>query len=125
MVLVDTCGWIETITEGPMATVFAPYLTDLQAVLVPTIIQCELYRWARRERGEQSAAELVSFLNAGHVVALNTELAMMAGDLSSRYGLALADSIILATATKHKAKLVTCDAHFQKAPSVEYHSKKA
>jgi predicted nucleic acid-binding protein len=123
MVLIDTCGWIESFVKGPLTRVFSPYLQCVEDVLVPTIVQCELYRWARRERGDHYAAEVVSFLNSSKVIVLDTELAMLAGEVSAQYRLALADSIILATALKHKARLVTCDAHFESISGVEFHRK--
>jgi len=123
MVLIDTCGWIEGLTSGPLAGVFSTYAAHMDDVLVPTLVQCELYRWARRERGQQRGVEAVGFLNRGKVVDLDTEIAMLAGDVATQYRLALADSIILATALKHNGRLVTCDAHFEAIPGVECHRK--
>ena len=123
MVLIDTCGWIEIFEGGALAPIFLPHTANLSEVLVPTIVQCELYRVARRERGERSAAEAVVYLNGGAVVGFDTHLAVQAGDVAALYRLSLADSIILATAIRYRARLVTCDAHFEHVPDVEYHRK--
>jgi len=42
-VLVDTCGWIEWLTDGILSDRFEPFLADLQSLIVPTCLQFELY----------------------------------------------------------------------------------
>ena len=34
--LVDTCGWIEWLTDGVLAAEFEPWLAELEQVYVPT-----------------------------------------------------------------------------------------
>jgi predicted nucleic acid-binding protein len=41
-------------------------------------------------------------------------------DYPERHSLAMADAIIYATAMKHGADLLTCDAHFASLPDVVY-----
>lgn len=55
--LVDTCGWIEWLTDGPAAQRFQPYLANPELVVVPTIVQYELYKWVCRERDEETACD--------------------------------------------------------------------
>ena len=54
--LVDTCGWIEWLTDGVLADAFEPYLKNPVEVVVPTTLQFELYKWSKREKGEVKAA---------------------------------------------------------------------
>lgn len=49
-VLVDTCGWIEWLTDGPLAEDFGPCLQTSEVLLVPTALQFELCKWVKRER---------------------------------------------------------------------------
>ena len=42
--LVDTCGWIEWLTDGALADEYAPYLDDPKGLIVPTVLQFELYK---------------------------------------------------------------------------------
>jgi len=43
--LVDTCGWIEWLTDGVLVTAFEPWLSDLEQVYVPTVIHsAELHK---------------------------------------------------------------------------------
>jgi predicted nucleic acid-binding protein len=43
-------------------------------------------------------------------------LALEAADISLEHGLAMADSLVYATARRHRAKLVTGDADFEGLP---------
>jgi len=65
--LVDTCGWIEWLTDGILADSFAPYLRQPEELLVPTILQYELYRWVCRERDEETALEIIGLTEQGRV----------------------------------------------------------
>ena len=47
---------------------------------------------------------------------MDESLALEAADISLAYGLAMADSLVYATARRHGARLVTADADFQGLP---------
>ena len=125
MTLVDTCGWIEWLTEGPLADRFAPYMQDAAELLMPTTVQCELYKWVKRESDETTAFDAIALADASMLVPLNTEIALMAADFSLTHKLAFADAVLYASAKKHQAELVTADDHFEGLPGVIYFSKKA
>jgi putative transposase len=80
---------------------------------VPTSVQFELYKWTRRERGEASALEAVALAGQGRVVPLSSVITLLAGDLALDHGLSFADAIIYATARQQRARLLTCDDHFE------------
>jgi hypothetical protein len=65
MVLVDTCGWIEWLTSGSLAGRYEPLLSQTQDLLVPTLVQFELYRWVCRERDEPTALEIIGVTEQG------------------------------------------------------------
>ena len=44
MHVVDTCGWIEWLVDGRLAENFAPCLSDTGNLIVPTLVQFELYK---------------------------------------------------------------------------------
>ena len=50
MHVVDTCGWIEWLTDSVLAEKYAPFLTDSANLIVPTLVQFELYKWCLREK---------------------------------------------------------------------------
>jgi hypothetical protein len=43
MFLVDTCGWIEWMTDTPLAKSYSRYLTSPDTLIVPTLVQHELF----------------------------------------------------------------------------------
>ena len=123
MVLVDTCGWIEWLTDGALAEEYAPHFREPGKLLVPTIVQFELYKWTKRESDEALALRVIALTEQGSVVPLDTSMALLAGDLALEHGLALADAIVYATARRHETPLVTSDHHFEGLPGVEYFRK--
>ena len=122
MYLVDTCGWIKLVTNGKLAHKFIPYLKFPKEVLVPTIIQFELYKWLCREKSEAVALEVIGVTEQGKVVILYTSLAMRAASLAKQYKLAMADAIIYAASQIHQAPLITSDKHFKDLPNVTFFS---
>ena len=123
MYLVDTCGWIEWLTNGKDAQHFGSYLKKIERLIIPTIIQFELYKWLCREKDETIALEIISLTESGSVVVLDTALAFHAVDVSKKYKLAMADAIIYATSQLHSAKLITSDNHFASLPNIEFIAK--
>jgi predicted nucleic acid-binding protein len=111
--LVDTCGWIEVLVDGPLADAYAPLLDDLTDVIVPAALQHELYKWICRERGEAEAIEVIAMTTAGLVRPLDTRTALLAAELSLTHRLAMADAILLAHARVDDAELITSDTHFE------------
>ena len=97
-VLVDTCGWIEWLTDSALAKSFLPYMKTPETLVIPTSLQFELYKWAKREQGETQALEAIALTEQGRVVTLNTSLALYAADLALEYQLSFADAIIYSTA---------------------------
>ncbi|WP_459864137.1 PIN domain-containing protein [Endothiovibrio diazotrophicus] len=124
-VVVDTCGWVEWLTDGPLAERFRPYLADPTRIIVPTVVQYELHKWLCRERDEQWALEVIGVTERGRVVPLDGNLALFAADLSRRHALAMADAMIYATAQLGKVELITADDHFEGLPGVLFFRKSA
>jgi hypothetical protein len=44
MRLVDSSGWLEFFTGGPLAGAYAEHLADLSHVITPTVVLYEVYR---------------------------------------------------------------------------------
>lgn len=120
MVLVDTCGWIEWLADGPMADRFLPHLEAPENILVPTVVQYELYKWLERNQGEQAAMKAIARTTRSMVVDLDTSVALLAAELSRDHRLSVADAVIDASARRYRAELVTSDDHFVGLPGVTY-----
>lgn len=118
--LVDTCGWIEWLTDGILADGFKPYLAKAEDLIVPTCLQFELYKWVKRERGEVLALEVITVTEKGHILPLTTSLSLYAADLALAHKLSFADAIIYASACHCRVDLVTSDDHFVGLPGVVF-----
>jgi len=124
VILVDTCGWIEWLTEGALVNSFASYMKDPAELLVPTTVQYELYKWVKRESDENKALDTIALADDSLVVPLSTDIALVAADLTLSHKLAFADAVIYASARKYNVELVTLDDHFEGLPGVTYFPKK-
>jgi len=124
VILVDTCGWIEWLTEGALVNSFASYMKDPAELLVPTTVQYELYKWVKRESDENTALDTIALADDSLVVPLSTDIALVAADLTLSHKLAFADAVIYASARKYNVELVTSDDHFEGLPGVTYFPKK-
>ena len=70
--------------------------------------------------GEESALQAVGIMSYGRIIELDRKIAIDAAQISLDLKLAMADSIILATAHEYDAMLWTQDAHFQGMEDVKY-----
>lgn len=86
---------------------------------MPIITVYEVYKKTLRELGEADAREAALAMQSGRVIALDVALALEA----ARQPLALADSLIYATALLNHATLWTQDHHFKDLPNVRYFAK--
>jgi len=125
MRVVDTSAWIEWTSETPLGRRLAPEIPQKDRWLVPTVVQYELVRWARRYFSEDAADKLLAHSMGCIVAPLDTRLAMRAVERAHAHTLAMADAIIYATAIDAGADLLTCDAHFADLPGVVYLAKSA
>jgi len=118
--LVDSSGWLEYLTDGPLADDYAEHLANLDEILTPTVVLFEVYKWVKRERSEEEALLVAAQVGKTRVVPLTTTIALTAADISLEYGLAMADSIVYTTAAANEAELVTSDRDFASLPGVIY-----
>ena len=120
MRLVDSSGWLEFLTDGPLASDYQEHLAELDGVLSSSIVVFEVYKWVKRERSEEKALISVAQIEKTRVVPLTTTIALTAADLGLEHGLAMADSIVYATARLNDADLITSDRDFARLPGVIY-----
>ena len=118
MILVDSSGWIEYLAARPKADDFAPYIEGDEPLLSSVIQVYEIYKVVRRDISEERAIESVSVLRSTRIEPLTESLALEAADIALEHGLAMADAIIFATATKHEADIITADTDFEGLPGV-------
>jgi predicted nucleic acid-binding protein len=124
MNVVDSSGWLEYFIDGKNANFFAPVVEDVANVVVPTISIFEVFKRTLTSKNRDDALETIAMMYDGMVVNLDSEIALMAAELSYELKLPMADSIILATARAHDALLWTQDEHFKDIEGVKYIEKK-
>jgi len=120
MYVIDSSGWIEYFTDGGNADFFSKPIRDVDNLIVPTICIYEVFKRLLAERDEDSALLSVGLMSHGREVELDRNIAIDAAQISRELKLAMADSIILATAHAHHATLWTQDEHFKDIEGVKY-----
>lgn len=120
MIVVDSSGWLEYFTGDRLCQKFAPYIEKTAEVVVPSLVLYEVYRWLKKNGLEEEALKYIARMSEGKIIPLNDSLALHAADISLEYKLAMADSIVYATALSSGIKLVTADSDFKDLPSVIY-----
>jgi predicted nucleic acid-binding protein len=119
--VVDTCGWLAYFADEPNAGKFAPYIEEEVRVLVPGVVEYEVYRWAVRTVGEELADQYAAAVGRHESVALDAQLARRAAELGHAHKLAACDALIYASAESRGAAVVTADPDLQGLPGVEFH----
>jgi len=120
MIVVDSSGWIEFFTGGANAGRYGVYLEKTSEVVTPTVVLYEVYKLVKRERTEEEALLAVAQIQKTRLVPLSESLALAAADVSLEFRLAMADSVVYATARAENAELVTSDKDLQGLLGVTY-----
>lgn len=123
MNVVDSSAWLEYFAGGPNTSYFSAAVEDVEALIVPSICIYEVFKRVLQQRDENSALQAIAQMRLGKVVALDDLLAIEAAHLSHGLKLAMADSIILATAKHFDAVVWTQDDDFDGLPGVHYRAK--
>jgi predicted nucleic acid-binding protein len=125
MNVVDSSGWLEYFADGPNADFFAPAIEATSELIVPAISVYEVFKRVLQQRSESEALQAVAVMMRGRGVDLDAGLALTAARISTQHRLAMADSIIAATARVYDATLWTQDEHFEHLDGVQYIGKQA
>ena len=120
MILMDSSGWLAMLQKALGHEAFTRRLREAQAVLVPTIVLCEVYKVVYRLNGVGDATSAAAYLREHEVVTLDEIVAIQAAEYAVDKKLSTADAIIYATARTWEATLVTGDAHFKGLEGVDY-----
>ncbi|MCE5204209.1 MAG: type II toxin-antitoxin system VapC family toxin [Coriobacteriales bacterium] len=124
MNVVDSSAWLEYFGDGPNAEEFAQAVEAPEELVVPTLTVFEVFKRTCQVADESSALDAIAVMLQGEVVDLDSALSLDAVRISLDTGLAMADSIILATARSREAVLWTQDAHFENVAGVEFRPKR-
>ncbi len=119
-VVLDSFAWIEYFS-GSSSGERVKTLLEKGICLTPTIVIAELSEKYKR-LGETLGHRFDFIRGRSRVVLLDDQLARTAGEISFERkkkvdGWGMADSIVLATGRRSKARVVTGDPHFRDLPS--------
>ncbi len=120
MNIVDTSGWIAFLNGDGNADFFAEPIGNIEKLLIPTICMYELFKFIKRKEGESEAIKIAAQLKQGKIIPLTETIALEAASISIEYKLAMADSIIYATARMEGAVVWTQDQDFDGLPGVKF-----
>lgn len=120
MNVVDSSGWLAYFANSHNAAQFAPPIQATETLVVPVICSYEVFKRILAQQGEEAALQAMGFMSLGTTAVLTSEIAIEAARLSLAHKLAMADSLILATAQAHHALLWTQDADFEGIEGVRY-----
>lgn len=123
MNIVDSSGWLEYFANGPNASAFARPIEATASLLVPTLSLYEVFKRVCMQLDEDDALRAVAQMEQSKVVDLDRATALEAARLSLLHGIAMADSVMLATARRSKAILWSQDADFEGLEGVRYIAK--
>jgi len=118
VILIDFCGWLEFLSDGPLADQFAPFFAEPDQILTPTIVLYGVVKKVQREAGKEQSRIVAGQMNRTLVVPLDARIAFMAADISLVRNLPMADAIVYATACAHDCQVITSDQHFRDLPEV-------
>ncbi len=123
MIILDSSCWLEYFLDGKHANKYAATIENQGEIIVPAIVLHEVFKVVMRASNEDSALATAGILQQFTVIPVNENIAMYSAKLGQEHGLAMADSMILATAHIHHAKLWTQDVDFKGLPNVKYFEK--
>ena len=120
MIIVDSSCWIEYLMNTEIGANIASIIENADELIVPTIILYEVYKKLSAEKDEEYAKDVISYMQTATIIELNADLSLAAADISIKYKLPMADSIIYATSLQYSAVIYSCDIHFKNLPNVQY-----
>jgi len=124
MIILDSSCWLEYFLNAKQADSFARLIEGSDEIIVPAIVLHEVFKVAMRTSGEDTALATAGALQQHTIIPVDENIAMFSAKIGQQLGLAMADSMILATAQIHHATLWTLDADFKGLANVNYFEKR-
>ena len=120
MNVIDATGWLEYFTDGPNADYYAAAVERVDELIVPVTSIFEVFKRVLQQRSESEALQAISVMLQGNVTDMDAGLALSAARLSVELELPMVDSVMLATAKAHHARLWSLDASYQAIHGVKH-----
>jgi len=94
MVVLDSSVWIEWLRDSGIASRIELTIRDQDEMVVPTIVQLEVYKWLMRKKGRRQAEAFLAYSQQQVVLPLTTFLAVRAAEAHQQHKLATTDAVI-------------------------------
>jgi len=121
MKLVDSCGWLQFFTDGPLGSSYGKELSSKpEEILVPSIVLYEVFKFLLRTSGEETAIRCTAHMTQCQVVDLDATLALESAETSTQSNLAMADAIVYTISRKFDAPLITSDSDLKGLEGVKF-----
>jgi predicted nucleic acid-binding protein len=118
-VLIDSWAWIEYFKNGKHSTEAMNHVEGTEEALVSTINLLEIYSWVSKFYNDTIATQKIAVIEKrSYVIPVERDIAILAARLKSKHKLGIADAVVLATARKFNAKVVTGDPDFKRIEGV-------
>jgi predicted nucleic acid-binding protein len=117
---VDSCGWIEYLMAAENKDFFAPYIENNTNTFISSIVIYEVSRILLRFLNENKVLEIILFMKQFNQIEITPEISFIAAKISQEENLAMADSILLASAKQKQCRFITQDIDFKGKNDVEY-----
>lgn len=118
--VIDSSAWLEYLADGPNAGDFAAAIEAVERLVVPPLVMAEVLRRLDDLGRGDVIPEVLAHMRQGQIVVFDDYLAVEAAVLGRRHSLALADSVVYATALAVEGVVWTQDEDFRSLPQVEY-----
>ncbi len=118
--VIDSSAWLEYLANGPNAGEFAAAIEAVERLVVPALVITEVLRRLDVLGRRDVVPEVLAHMRQGRIIALDDQLAVDAAVVGRLHGLALADSVVYATARAVEGVVWTQDEDFQSLAQVEY-----
>lgn len=82
MNLVDSCGWLEYLSDGPDADFFSFPLFKTEQLIVPVICIFEVFKKVLAAKGEDTALQTLAIMQQGLVTEIDSKISIEAARLS-------------------------------------------
>ena len=113
MNIVDSSCWLEYFAGSKIGEDVSSIIEDIDNLIVPAITIYEVFKKILIELDEDRALFAAAHMKQGKVIDIDSNLAILAAQTGKELKLAMADSLIYATARKYKAMVFTSDSHFK------------
>ncbi len=113
-VLIDSWAWIEYFKGSEAGAKARKIIEGDEESIVSTINLAEVYQWILRFYGEKTADEKIEVIKKRcFVVDVDPEIAIASAMIKHDMEFGLGDAIVLATARRENAKVLTGDPDFE------------